>query len=457
MKLERMHLRNFRCFEEITVNFDKRLTVIVAENGAGKTAILDAIAIGLGRFLTKLPNLSGSGATDTDLRITNNEQCAPYMAMSWEAITRDGQPIVWGGLRRRDGRVNTLKLKKRLSDEGAFHFLSGLKEIQTLALSLLDAEEEKKPYFVPVFAYYGTNRTIREEVQRRRNFRKNFSRLHALEGALDPDSRFRSAFEWFNAAEDEERRERDARRDFDYCHPELEAVRTAIVRLLGDDFSNPRTEIRPLRFVIDRKMPDDSTRTLRVSQLSDGFRVMLGLTMDLARRMAQANGGHEGSFNPLDEPAIALIDEVDLHLHPSWQQRVLSDLQKTFRRTQFIVTTHSPQVLSTVKRKNIRTLQQDDLGNTLIYQPGHEVIGIDSGAALDNIMRVNPIPSVKEARWVADYTAKIENGTHEDSEGQRLRKWLLTRYGKQHPVILDVDRLIRFQTFKLRNKSSSQD
>jgi predicted ATP-binding protein involved in virulence len=194
-----------------------------------------------------------------------------------------------------------------------------------------------------------------------------------LTGALEPDSRFRAAFEWFNAMEDQERREKESRRDFDFRLPELQLVRNAIVRMLPVGFSNPRTETRPLRFVIDRKMPDGETRTLRISQLSDGYRVVLGLAMDLARRMAQANSrmaqGGNPVMNPLDLPAIALIDEVDLHLHPVWQQRVLADLTRTFPGTQFIVTTHSPQVLSTVKRENIRVIGPDASGATIAEPP----------------------------------------------------------------------------------------
>ncbi|WP_153562400.1 ATP-binding protein, partial [Pseudomonas aeruginosa] len=69
MKLEKLHLKNFRCFEELSLNFGKRLTVIIAGNGAGKTAILDAIAIGFGRYLTKLPGVKGIAVKDTDLRV----------------------------------------------------------------------------------------------------------------------------------------------------------------------------------------------------------------------------------------------------------------------------------------------------------------------------------------------------------------------------------------------------
>jgi predicted ATP-binding protein involved in virulence len=424
MKLERLHLKNFRCFDELSIDFGKRLTVIVAENGAGKTAILDAIAIGFGRYLTKLPGVAGRTTKATDLRVTQGERREPFMMLAWEARTREGGPLVWAGGRKRDGAITTPMIKKLLSDEQAAFLGRGLKDLDEFTLALVQAESEQRAYFLPVIAYYGTNRAIREEVQRRRGFKKNFFRFDALTGALEPDSRFRAAFEWFNAMEDAERRERETRRDFDYQHPELQAVRRAIVRLLPVGFSKPRTEIRPLRFLIDQLAPDGTTRTLRISQLSDGYRVVLGLAMDFARRMAQANSrmATDGMqiMNPLDLPAIALIDEVDLHLHPSWQQRVLADLMQTFRNTQFIVTTHSPQVLSTVSRENIRIVELTENGYRARL-PDFSPLAHEAGDALSKVMGTHSEPSLPIQEQIRNFEQLVRAGQEESQQAQQLR------------------------------------
>jgi predicted ATP-binding protein involved in virulence len=449
MKLERLHLKNFRCFDELSIEFGKRLTVIIAENGAGKTAILDAIAIGFGRYLTKLPGISGLTTKETDLRVSRGEQREPFMMLAWEASTQEGGRLAWAAGRKRDGAVSTSAIKALLSDEQELLLSRGLKEIDEFTLGLVQANAEDRPYFLPIIAYYGTNRAIREEVQRRRGFKKNFSRFDALAGSLDPDSRFRAAFEWFNAMEDVERREREARRDFDYQHPELQAVRAAIVRLLPVGFSRPRTEIRPLRFVIDRLAADGTTRTLRINQLSDGYRVVLGLTMDFARRMAQANSrtttGGMQIINPLDLPAIALIDEVDLHLHPSWQQRVLTDLMQTFRNTQFIVTTHSPQVLSTVKRENIRIVGPDTSGKIIAAPPLAMTYGEPSGDVLYSVMMVDPQPPVSEKADLQRLTEWVDQGNYESAEATRLMQSLIASLGEQHPQLQRLRRSIQRQ------------
>lgn len=453
MKLERLHLKNFRCFDDLIIEFDPRLTVIVGQNGAGKTAILDAIAIGFGRYLSKLPGITGRGTKETDIRVTRGERRSPYMMLGWEALKADGEPLRWSSGKKGNSSVNlsvaSTLLLNSLTDTQLTLIKIKMKEVDKFTLGLVDDDLEQRDYVLPVIAYYGTNRAIWEEVKRRRGFKKNFTRFDALAGALEPDSRFRAAFEWFNAMEDVERREREKRRDFDFLLFELEVVRKAIVRMLGEAFSKPRTEIRPLRFVIDWQGPDGKTRTLRLSQLSDGYRVILGLTMDFARRMAQANGKPVNNNltpeNPLDLPAIALIDEVDLHLHPSWQQRVLSDLMNTFTNTQFIVTTHSPQVLSTVKRENILVLAPNINGQLSADVPLAMTYGEPSGDVMHSVMMVDPLPPVKERADLNRLTELVDQGQYEAQEAKQLMIKLEKLLGRHNSQLQRLQRSIKRQ------------
>lgn len=449
MKLERMHLQNYRCFDSLDVIFHPKLTVFVADNGTGKTAILDAIAIGLGRYLTKLPGVSGLTTRESDLRIERDERRAPYMAISWYATTRDDKQIPWIQLRRRDASVDPTTIRKGLDSAFDEAVKVGVKALDEYVLNLVKTDAEGGAFFLPVVAYYGTNRAILDEVHRRRGFKKQFTRFDALSGALHSEARFKSAFEWFNAMEDQERRERDKRRDYNYRLPELNVVREAIVRLMPAGFSSPRTEVRPLRFVIDRLTPDGVKRTLRLSQLSDGYRVMLGLAMDLARRMAQANNsfieGGSQIVNPLDLPAIVLIDEIDLHLHPKWQQTVLKDLMEVFKNTQFIVTTHSPQVLSTVKRECIRVIGPDTEGRLIAESPLAMTYGEPSGDVLHSVMMVNPQPPVDELQDIQRLTEMVDQGEYHSDEAKRLIQTLINLLGNQHPQLQRLQRSIQRQ------------
>lgn len=421
MKLKQMHLYNFRCFSELSIAFDDQLTVIVAENGAGKTAVLDAIALGLGRYLTRLPGVSGRVAKDTDLRVSNLERQEPFMMLGWKAEV-SGKEISWSGGRKRDGSISVSQIERLIKDKYKFLLKHGGKEISDFALNIVKQESEGENVFIPVVAYYGTNRALPPEIKRRRGFKKNFSRFDALSGALEPDSRFKSAFEWFNAMEDLERRERENKRNFDYRLPELQWVRNAIEKMLNGYLAEPRTLVRPLRFVIDKVNADGSRQTLRISQLSDGYKIVLGLVMDLARRMVEANPNPEQFSNvtsPLELPAIVLIDELDLHLHPRWQQQILGDLIRVFPNTQFIVTTHSPQVLTTVAKENIRQLGSDEQG-AYARMPPFSPLAHDNSDALAKVMETHSQPSLPLQEVISEYELLVRAGQEESEQAAAL-------------------------------------
>jgi predicted ATP-binding protein involved in virulence len=132
---------------------------------------------------------------------------------------------------------------------------------------------------------------------------------------------------------------------------------------------------------------------LPVNILSDGIRNMIGLVADIAHRTARLNP-HLRESAAVGTPGIVLIDEVDMHLHPQWQQVVLQSLQQAFPLIQFIVTTHSPQVLTTVRKENIRVFLRDEIGAWTTAAPATSPLAHESGDALARIMDTNPRPEV---------------------------------------------------------------
>ncbi len=468
MRLKRITLNNFRCFEQLTVDFHPKLTVIVAENGTGKTAILEAIATGFGRLLTKLPKVGGIAPRQTDIRIESGGSQAPFMNVLLDAETDAPKgEVQWTIHKNRDNSVRTAKaVASQLSPEIAKigqkqidKYASSLAEaVDDYSTGLINAENSGNAYFLPVVAYYGTDRAVLDEARPRKNSKRNFSRFDALAGALQGKARFNAAIEWFAFMEDAERRAQQEQRDFDYRLSALNTVRSAIINTLPVGFSNPHTEIRPFRFVIDRLTPDGVKRSYLLDQLSDGFRIMLALVMDLARRMAQANSllapGGNPIVNPLDLPAIVLIDEVDLHLHPQWQQTVLADLTRTFRGTQFIVTTHSPQVLTTVKAECIRGLKSVD-GKVVVKDDYQFSEGAESQLALEDILGVSPRPQnldvVKQLNAYLDLVAKDQWDTPDAAElRSKLDEW-----GHGHETaLIKADMDIRMRQYRRERGNS---
>jgi predicted ATP-binding protein involved in virulence len=112
--------------------------------------------------------------------------------------------------------------------------------------------------------------------------------------------------------------------------------------------------VRPDDEDASRLLIDSDGSTLEVPQLSGGERGVLAMVLDLARRLSQAN---PVLGDPLREgEAVVLIDELDLHLHPSWQRQIVHKLTEVFPRCQFIATTHSPQIIGEVEHDRIQII-----------------------------------------------------------------------------------------------------
>jgi predicted ATP-binding protein involved in virulence len=370
MQINKITIDNFRAKTHIEMPLGKRLTLLIGENGTGKSTILDAISIGLGAMLTYLPKVTGVSFKNTDIKQTENKT-APYSRVKIE--TQRG--IVWDRTLRRD------KTKKTASKVPPAVGLSALKKY--LESEIINPFNEGNEFQLPVISYYGVTRALLDVPLRRRGFPKTHQRFESLENALISTTRFRAAFVWFYNKENEEQRKQKEHRSFDYKLPELEAVRMAIEKVFPD-ITEPHIMLNPLRFAV--KMNGE---TLDIMQLSDGYKTLLSLVIDLASRMALAN---PQMTNPLEAPAIVLIDEIDLHLHPEWQRRVIGDLLSAFPNTQFVLTTHSPYIVASVNnhlmRYHINNLpfENNDLKNILPLAPNHLAAYYLSGDDITNLM-----------------------------------------------------------------------
>ena len=464
MRLKTVTLKNFRCFESLTLDLHPRLTVIVGENGAGKTAVLDGIASGLTPVLTHLSyadqRLTGRGIKDADFRIQSStgvrgrEQWstadfAQIMSTTWGGLQWDYWRPSGGGKGKKPAETwGETALKEHL------HAITASYKTDTPALT-------------PVFAYYGASRGHIEVPERLRSAKHNYEHpTAALVDCFNPRSDFREMLAWFDQEESAELRKNKGVSSEDYTPLEsLEALRATVVSLLGEAYRNPHFNARH-KFMLERS--SDGAELL-VNQLSQGYQSMLALAMDFARRLAIANphleygnqfasqqlimqvvsvleGQDPGIFEPfqhalaMSAPAIMLVDEIDLHLHPSWQQRVLQDLMRTFPLTQFIVTTHSPQVLSTVRRENIRVL-----GGSSAEMPLASTYGQPSGDVMHSVMLVDPQPPIEEKQTIDRLTELVDQGHWSGAEAQRLLQQLTQTLGPDNARLQQLRRSIQRQ------------
>ena len=397
MKLERLEIENYRAIERLDLPLNPDLTVFHGDNAHGKTSILSAIAVGLGRIPTLLPGVSGIGFRKTDRRKGGSP-------MTVRVMTTEG---IWWQRRMTSGKAGRRTITQL-----------GLKEAVDAIISA--DREQCEPLDLPIIAFYDTDRAVFDAPKRRRRFPSDFPRYGSLEGALSIRTNFRQFFQWFHAMENEELRAQRAQPDSRHGLKELDAVRSAITAMVPG-VSYPRIEFRPLRFAVSVESDQGEREELALDELSGGYRIMLALAADLARRMAQGNPHLD---DPLSSEAIVLIDEVELHLHPSWQQRVLRDLARTFPNTQFIVSTHSPQVLTTVEPQRIVELARE-AGCVVARAPAGATFGAEAGDVLSVVMGVDERPPENDfTRALDQYRRLIREGRAESEEALALRATL---------------------------------
>jgi predicted ATP-binding protein involved in virulence len=434
MRLKTLRLHNFRRFKGAHIcEMHGGLTVFAAINGAGKSSILDAVALAFGPFLTRLPKISGNAPVDSDVCI-QREKNEPFALIGAQNFGDDEWPestssldtsVAWDRIKRLSNSSGHMRnVSKALKSHGYdFH---GLTDINALADYFISKEESD--LFFPILAYYGTGRAVIDVPQRRRGFGKEFPRFQAYADCLNPKTNFRKLFEYFYYLEDLERREKEQAKDWDYQNEQLVAIRMAINSFLPE-YTRPRTELRPLRFMVD-STKDGCAYDIKL--LSDGYKTSLAMVMDIAMRMVEANP--QKGRDALNSPGIVLIDEIELHLHPSWQQRIILDLQRTFPKVQFICTTHSPQVLSTVRSESIRTIQEDGR----ITSPSCKTYGAESKRVLEELMLVESRPPIWE-KELEEFVRITDAGDWKSVRYRELRSLLEKELGSSDPAIMDAD------------------
>lgn len=474
MQLKKVTLNNFRCFEHLEVPLHPRLTVLVAENGGGKTSILDAIAIGLSpvfKYLSSVDQrLTGPGIKDADFRLTSDPAYGrreePDL-FSFAAYPPIPEPKLSAGDRILSSEFAQVIMEAidgpkwdnwRPSSEGKLPDVKvGQSDLMAYASTLLQSFKDDRKLF-PVFAYYGARRGWIVIPERLRESKVNYEHpLSALIGSLDSLSDFAEMLKWFDVMEASELRANREKQDDAYePSPSLTAIRSAVTALLGGEFTNPRFNKRH-KFVVQAR---NGPRELQVTQLSQGYQSMLALGMDFARRLALANShldadSSESNWNvairniknlkqeelkdlpdrgPAWAPAIMLVDEIDLHLHPSWQQRVLRDLMRAFPATQFIVTSHSPQVLATVPQECIVIVKDGKIHGAPAGTDGAEVHRI-----LESVFGVSRRPITRMSVILDEYLRLVDDLQWDSERARELRMQLDEWSGGEEPRLHEAD------------------
>lgn len=402
MYLKKMTLRNFKCFEEISIDFHKKLTVIVGVNGAGKTSLLEGAAIAISTMFMPLDGTKSRGIDKAQVRLQSFPSGSmvdvqpQYPVTVFASAVLDGQEISW---------QRSLNKAKGNTTYGE------AKELTSIAESYQDRLRSGDSALVlPLIAYYGTGRLWDYHREKQNEIFETNTRTNGYIDSVDGTANIKLMMNWFAKMTVQKYQNQESGLG---GVPELDAVFSAMEkcyeRITG--VANTKMQYNMATKELDVVYTDKDDERVRIplNQLSDGYKSTVSLVADIAYRMAVLNPQLLGNVCEKTD-GIVLIDEVDLHLHPSWQQRILGDLTAIFPRVQFIVSTHAPAVINTIHAENLLLLDGHDL-----YEVPGEVYGRDVNAILNGTMDTAERP-VEVKKMFSDFYECLNQTKYDQAE-----------------------------------------
>lgn len=466
LRLASLKLIGYRGFESLEIPFSQKsnVTVLVGNNGSGKSSVLDAIQKSLTHFASRLSTRSYNGEQLDEFDISNDVAFATVIPEFKVAETSFSYE---------------LSLSRPMTEPRKKSKFSELNEIGNLYRL---SNTQKKELSLPLLASYTverandvTTKDIEEsdEIQSSHTWDKSKAYSKSLTGKAD----FKLFFRWFKEQVESENDEssdvkvikaqieskeseinsplmksilsnpdttetgeilikqykdqinelqEQLNEKSNIGNKSLDSVRNAIYKFLPG-FSDLKLKRAPLDMVVKK---DD--QEFSVLQLSQGEKSVLALVADIARRLTMLN---PSLTNPLEGSGLVLIDEVDLHLHPSWQQKIMQRLESTFPNLQFIVTTHSPQVCHTLNSENIWLLKDGKK-----YSAPKGVRGAVSSWVLKNLFYVEERPPEDEiTQCFNKYKELVYADQYDSVDALTSREVLIDNFGKDYDEIVELD------------------
>lgn len=425
MILHSITLSNFHRFEQYTVNFDDSLTVLVGDNGSGKSSILRAASIALSAYLSGFEGASAIGITVQDARLKTYSQGGTIDRQAQYPVEIEATGAMKGEFITWKRSLNSPKGKTTRVDAKELTNLS-----KTFSQQLREGDSD---LILPLVAYYGTGRLWANKQTKSSDVREA-SRVEGYRDSLDAEINDKALLAWFKKMTMQEI-QLSRRSDAPQCFPSLSAVRQAIAtcfaRVSGYDGVEVDYNFDMNDLDVIYRDGRGEIKSLPLGYLSDGYRTTLSMVADIAYRMALLNPGLSADVIK-ETPGVVLIDEVDLHLHPKWQARILEDLRAIFPKIQLIVTTHAPLVITSVHSRNIRLVGE---GISEATAPESEVYGGNLGRLVTTLMEASDRP--KPVQELLDsFYIELDRGRY--AQAKVLLNELVESMGENEPDVISA-------------------
>lgn len=357
MRLKNISLKNYRCFKEAEIDFDEHITLIVGKNKAGKTAILDAIAVSASTFLLRIDGGVSKSILKDDatykshnLNGTMDRQHQFPVSIHSLGNCMNEQNIKWTRSLNSTFGKTTIKDARKLTNIS--------KQVQNQIMI------GDKSLVLPLISYYGARRLCEQKKNKR--IVKPLAEFNRQVGYVDcmaAEFNEKLMMDWFQTQtlKSFQNQQKTGTLDKPVLLKTVEqAICKSYEKLSGSKNANIFFDFDTHRLVLDFQTGDGKSQRFAMDEMSDEYKNVLGIISDIAYRMAILNpmlGDHVLEKTP----GIVLIDEVDLYLHSQWQQTILNDLRTIFPNIQFIVSLHGLAMINSVTIEQIRILDKEKI------------------------------------------------------------------------------------------------
>ncbi|KIF53809.1 MULTISPECIES: AAA family ATPase [Vibrio harveyi group] len=351
--IEKITIHNFKLFSDETFTLNPQFNLIVGVNGSGKSSLLKALAVSLAGWAHAYIKSESNLRPIERSEIREIQRQGRFDLSKETSIEVYGEfPIVDRNLESKRGYVQW----KRFRQEGDTKtYLSGnIRYLNTwsgeyypteynLILSNLGHDvlkyiESGEQFDLPLIAFYECDRLwiSKNQANIESAARKQHSRFDPYLDCFHTGTDSNAIEEWLLKLELSELQKKNV-------NPVKKAIEIAAMSAL-EDCIGFRFDLEESRVMVEFK----ENLTIPFEHLSDGQRTILSLFCDIARRAAILNPHLDGEAIKMVE-GVVLIDEIDLHLHPKWQRKIVESLRNTFPNIQFVCTTHSPFIIQSIR------------------------------------------------------------------------------------------------------------
>lgn len=354
--LKKLTLQNIACFSEVSIDFDERITCLIGENGTGKTSVLRAIAIAI------------AGTDETDLIDTDSDKIKSLLRI----IGQKGADAKFAD----KGDIELSYETDKMYHNNIVFEDKGLKGVNIAdgaesAFAATDGELLK----CLVLAFPQNQDKTQEPIYLRRIDEPNLGDLLPVIYGT-PDERLELFSDWilrlYNIYTDNFAKGKKT--------DELKLIKEIfqiISEITGDNVRFKTINVEENSIWITTK---DAPIGIMLNLVSEGYQNIIGWVGYFMMRLQKAN---PSMTNFREANAILIMDEIDTYLHPKWQANIVNVLLKYFPNTQFIITSHSPLVMSSLKREQIYIFETQN-NNVRAFHPPTSPYG----ASVDDILKV---------------------------------------------------------------------